>query len=54
MVQRSQPAYVSPLHAVDHIRVKTRGRRSRPDFVVLYAVSAIAGTASGLMLSILS
>jgi hypothetical protein len=52
MLQRSQPAYVSPLHAVDRVRIKARGRRSRPDFVVLYAVAAIAGMASGLMLTI--
>ena len=52
MIPQSRPAYVSPLHAVDRVRVKARGRRSRPDFVVLYAVAAIAGMASGLMLSV--
>ena len=49
---QGQPAYVSPVHAVERVRVRARIRRSRPNFAVLYAVAGIAGIASGLFLSI--
>jgi hypothetical protein len=52
MFQR-QPAYVSPLHAVERVRIRARRARYRPDFIVLYALAAVAGMAFGLVLSIL-
>jgi hypothetical protein len=48
------PAYTSPVHAVERIRIKARLRRSRPDFVVLYLLSAIAGMFSGFVLSVVA
>jgi hypothetical protein len=52
MLQR-QPAYVSPLRAVQRVRVRSRRGRSRPDVAVLYGLAAVAGMVSGLVLSIL-
>ena len=54
MLHQSPAAYVSPLHAVERVRIRTRRARTRPDFVVLYAAAAIAGMASGLVLSLLA
>ena len=54
MVQQSPPAYVSPLHAVERIRIRSRRPRTRPDFIVMYAVAAVGGMASGLLLSALA
>jgi hypothetical protein len=51
---QGQSAYVSPVHAVERVRVRARRRRSRPNFVVLYALAAVAGMASGLVLSIVA
>ena len=53
MLQRHS-AYVSPVHQVERIHVRSRLRRARPNFVVLYALAAVAGMASGLVLSILA
>jgi hypothetical protein len=50
--QRS--AYTSPVHAVERIRIRARLRRSRPDFVVLYLLAAIAGMFSGFALSVVA
>lgn len=49
-----RPAYVSPVHAVERIRIKPRLRRSRPDFVVLYLLAAIAGMFAGFVLSVVA
>lgn len=50
---QQRPAYVSPVHAVERVRVKARLRRSRTDFVVLYLLAAVAGMVSGFALSVL-
>jgi hypothetical protein len=54
MLQQSPPAYVSPLHTVERVRIRTRRHRTRPDFIVMYAVAAVGGMASGLLLSVLA
>ncbi len=46
--------YVSPVRQVERVRVRARLRRSRPDFFVLYVLAAVAGMASGLVLSLLA
>ena len=48
------PAYISPVHAVERIRIRSRLRRPRPDFVVLYGLAAVAGMAFGFVLSVLA
>lgn len=50
----SPSAYVSPVHRVTRVRVRSKRARTRPDFVVLYAVAAIAGMATGLVMSVLA
>jgi hypothetical protein len=47
-------SYVSPVHQVERVRVRARLRGRRPDFFVLYALAAVAGMASGLVLSLLA
>ena len=47
-------AYVSPVHQVERVRIRARLHRARPDFLVLYALAAVAGMASGLVLGILA
>jgi hypothetical protein len=49
-----QSAYVSPVHQVERVRIRVRLRRARPDFFVLYALAAVAGMASGLVLGLLA
>ena len=48
------PAYVSPVHPVTRVRVRSKRVRRRPDFVVLYAAAAVAGMATGIFMSILA
>ncbi len=50
----SPPAYVSPVHRVTRVRVRSKRARTRPDFVVLYALAAISGMATGLFMSLLA
>jgi hypothetical protein len=45
--------YVSPVHAVGRVRIRTRLRRARTDFVPLYLSAGIAGVACGFLLSVL-
>ena len=46
--------YVSPVHAVERVRVRIRRARvRRPDFVSLYIGAGIAGIACGFLLSVL-
>ena len=49
-----QPAYVSPVHAVERIRINARRVRwrSRPDFTTLYALAVVGGMISGFLLSV--
>jgi hypothetical protein len=47
-------AYRRPLTRVDRIRVRVRGRRSRPDFAALYVIAAGAGVVSGYVLTVLA
>jgi len=53
MLLQRQPAYVSPVRAVQRVRVRARRGRSRTDTGVLYGLAAVAGMVSGLVLSIL-
>jgi hypothetical protein len=45
--------YVSPVHAVERVRIRARLRRARTDFMPLYVGAGIAGVACGFLLSIL-
>jgi hypothetical protein len=47
------PDYRSPLHAVDAVRVRLRGDRRSVDLAPLYAVSAIAGIATGYLVTLI-
>ncbi len=47
-------AYRRPLTRVDRIRVRARGRRTRPDFAALYVAAAAAGVVSGYVLTVVA
>ena len=44
--------YVSPVRAVQRVRIRSRLRRARADFLPLYVGAAVAGVACGFLLSI--
>ena len=44
--------FVIPVRAVDRVRIRTRLRRPRHDFVPLYLVAGVAGVACGFVLSL--
>jgi hypothetical protein len=44
--------YVSPVRAVQRVRIRTRLRRARTDFLPLYVGAGVAGVACGFLLSI--
>jgi len=49
---RERGPFVIPVHAVERVRFRTRLRRARRDFLPLYVGAAIAGVASGFLLSL--
>jgi len=45
--------YVSPVRAVQRVRIRSRLRRARTDFLPLYIGAGVAGVACGFLLSVL-
>ena len=44
--------FVIPVRAVNRVRIRTRLRRARHDFVPLYLAAGVAGVACGFLLSL--
>ena len=44
--------YVSPVRAVERVRVRMRLRRGRTDFLPLYIGAGVAGVVCGFLLSV--
>jgi hypothetical protein len=44
--------FVIPVRAVERVRIRTRLRRARPDFLPIYVGAGVAGVACGFLLSI--
>jgi hypothetical protein len=49
---RERGPFVIPVHAVERVRVRTRLRRARTDFVPLYLGAGVAGVVCGFLLSL--
>jgi hypothetical protein len=45
-------SFVIPVHAVERVRIRTRLRRARTDFLPLYLGAGVAGVVCGFLLSI--
>jgi hypothetical protein len=45
--------FVIPVRAVESVRIRTRLRRARTDFLPLYVGAGVAGVACGFLLSII-
>jgi hypothetical protein len=45
--------FVIPVRAVERVRIRTRLRRARTDFLPLYVGAGLAGIACGFLLSII-
>ena len=45
--------FVIPVRSVGRVRIRTRLRRARPDFLPLYVGAGVAGVACGFLLSII-
>ena len=45
--------FVIPVRSVERVRIRTRLRRARPDFLPLYVGAGVAGVACGFLLSII-
>ena len=45
--------FVIPVRAVERVRIRTRLRRARTDFLPLYLGAGVAGVACGFLLSII-
>ena len=45
--------YVIPVRAVDRIRIRTRLRRARTDYLPLYVGAGVAGVACGFLMSVI-
>jgi hypothetical protein len=43
--------FVIPVRAVERVRIRTRLRRARPDFLPIYVGAGVAGVACGFLLS---
>jgi hypothetical protein len=46
-------SFVIPVRAVGRVRIRTRLRRARTDFVPLYVGAGVAGVACGFLLSVI-
>ena len=46
--------YVSPVRAVERVRIRTRLHRARADFLPLYVSAGVAGVVCGFLLSVVS
>ena len=44
--------FVIPVRSVERVRIRTRLRRARTDFLPLYVGAGVAGVACGFLLSI--
>jgi hypothetical protein len=44
--------FVIPVHAVERVRIRSRLRRARRDFLPLYVGAGVAGVAFGFLLSL--
>jgi hypothetical protein len=44
--------YVTPVRAVERVRIRMRLRRARTDFLPLYVGAGVAGVACGFLLSV--
>jgi len=44
--------FVIPVRAVERVRIRTRLRRARTDFVALYLGAGVAGAAFGFLLTL--
>ena len=44
--------FVIPVHAVERVRIRTRLRRARRDFLPLYVGAGVSGVAFGFLLSL--
>ena len=49
---RERDPFVIPVHAVERVRMRTRLRRARTDFVPLYLGAGVAGVVFGFLLSL--
>jgi hypothetical protein len=45
--------FVIPVCAVERVRIRTRPRRARTDFVPMYVGAGVAGVACGFLLSLM-
>jgi hypothetical protein len=45
--------FVIPVRAVERVRIRTRLRRARADFLPLYVGAGVAGVACGFLLSVI-
>ena len=45
--------FVIPVGAVERVRIRTRLRRARTDFLPLYVGAGVAGIACGFLLSVI-
>ena len=45
--------FVIPVRAVERVRIRTRLRRARTDFLPLYVGAGVAGVACGFLLSVI-
>ena len=46
-------SFVIPVRTVERVRIRTRLRRARTDFLPLYVAAGLAGVACGFVLSII-
>ena len=44
--------YVTPIRAVERVRIRIRLRRARTDFLPLYVGAGVAGVVCGFLLSV--
>ena len=49
---RERGPFVIPVHAVERVRMRTRLRRARTDFLPFYVAAGVAGVACGFLLSL--